>query len=357
MFTRRFALKFVLTSSVPLLGTRPLYAQDSFVASMTTTDIGLPEHASDAMPVDLNTNGDVLVNAMMDELPSTILYRSGTFERIGSETTETAGIAMNDAGAVAGWAVNDELAKAALIGQDNIVFMPGEYHTGKASALTNEGIVVGEAIIDEEDTEPRPVYWTESTVEILPAISGDSAGSVLAVNTIQQMAGWSDASGEALARHATLWQDSTAVDLGTLGGNYSEARAINETGLIVGASMTMMDQNALEEAGTVAFSWQDGTLTDLGLGQGHSYGIANDVNDVGMVVGVAGLDTPGERGNTTVAILWSVGEVLDLNTITAGLEQLTLVDAVSVNTFGQILCRAIDDAGSARIAVLSVIGN
>jgi probable HAF family extracellular repeat protein len=69
----------------------------------------------------------------------------------------------------------------------------------------------------------------------------------------------------------------TITDLGNLGGNYTYAADLNETGQVVGYAGSSAGQ-------TRAFVWDHGTMIDLGtLGGSNSYATA--VNDLGQVVG------------------------------------------------------------------------
>jgi large repetitive protein len=111
------------------------------------------------------------------------------------------------------------------------------------------------------------------------------------------------------------------MDLGTLGGTYSEANAINASGEVAGSSTQTAD-GALH-----AFSWQDGVMTDLGTLGGtvsHGYGI----NDAGQVVGPA---LPPGSGNYH-AFLSSSGNMTDLGTLGAW-------DSVAhdINNSGQVV--------------------
>jgi probable HAF family extracellular repeat protein len=73
------------------------------------------------------------------------------------------------------------------------------------------------------------------------------------------------------------------IDLGTIGGNGSEATGINNEGQVVGYSYT---SSGLAHA----FIWNSGTMTDLGtLGGNNS--VAFDINDAGQVVGYSSTST------------------------------------------------------------------
>jgi probable HAF family extracellular repeat protein len=110
------------------------------------------------------------------------------------------------------------------------------------------------------------------------------------------------------------------TDLGTLGGTYSYATAVNRFGEVVGFSYMPGDQT------THAFSWQNGVMTDLGtLGGAQSF--AYGVNDAGQIVGAA-YRTDG----TFHATLWDHGAVTDLGTLGGSYSQ-----AYAINNHGQVV--------------------
>lgn len=74
------------------------------------------------------------------------------------------------------------------------------------------------------------------------------------MNDFGQVVGSSDtANGQT---HAFLYSNGTLYDLGTLGGSFSEARAINNTGQVVGLSTLANGQQR-------AFLYENGTMYDI----------------------------------------------------------------------------------------------
>ena len=92
-------------------------------------------------------------------------------------------------------------------------------------------------------------------------------------------------------RNAASPKGITATDLGTLGGDYSVAYAINSKGQVAGYSYTLGNS-------THAFIWDKGAMTDLGTLGGSS--IAVDLNSFGQAVGYSYT----ADGSTAHAFLW-----------------------------------------------------
>jgi probable HAF family extracellular repeat protein len=84
------------------------------------------------------------------------------------------------------------------------------------------------------------------------------------------------------------------VDLGTLGGTFSEAIAVNARGQVVGGS------NTIGDTASHAFSWTaGGGMVDLGALPGGNQSGARAVNARGQVVGESFTST-----GTIDAVLW-----------------------------------------------------
>jgi probable HAF family extracellular repeat protein len=225
-----------------------------------------------------------------------------------------------------------------------------------------------------------------------------------------QVVGFSGAQRDASESRAFMWSSQTGmIDIGTLGGAYAQANAINDAGAITGASQTqgmgpmvtthafiyrqldatngmkdlgvlgtglfssgMAINNYNHVAGYSTISTKDGRvhaflhngkgMIDLGSLGGYAadsdYSVALGVNSKDQVVGYSYLPAFGDTPLQQVAFLWSrnengIGKMANLNQMIdkTGTNYL-LISATGINDKGQIAAVAHDIYNGSLRAVL-----
>jgi probable HAF family extracellular repeat protein len=171
------------------------------------------------------------------------------------------------------------------------------------------------------------VVWSGGTVQDLGTLGG-SWSAAYAISDSGKVAGTSETATGSFEAFTT--SGGALKSLGTLGGPSSQGFAINNAGEVAGAAQT---------AGGYyhAFTWSGMSLLDLGtLGgtQSYAYGLNND----GDVVGYS-YTAQGERH----AFLYSNGVMLDLNNLLPILGGWTITDAFAINDAGFIAGAALVD--------------
>ena len=144
--------------------------------------------------------------------------------------------------------------------------------------------------------------------------------------------------------HAIIWNGSTVQDLRT----DAAATGINDLGRVVGYA------RAPDGVNFHAASWTNGKLTDLGAPNNHFSG-ADAINAAGVIVG-SGV---GSSSDYVHALVWTSGVMSDLNDLIdpKWASHILLEKAVSINDSGQILVNGYDTVtGLAHAYVLSPSG-
>lgn len=193
----------------------------------------------------------------------------------------------------------------------------GDYSV--AFGINDSGAVIGTS---NTSTSQHAFTWTiAGGLQDLGTLPGANASSAFAINNQGQIAG-------ASGTHAVLWSAGALRDLGTLGGQTSEAHGLNNQGMVVGVSDT--------SAGPHAFLWKDGSMQDLGVLPGDTSSRADHINDSGIVVGAS------EGGGGVRAFLWTSAD---------GMQPLdsssdTYSEAFAVNNLGQVVGESSSSLGT-----------
>ncbi len=170
---------------------------------------------------------------------------------------------------------------------------------------------------------------------------GGASSQAKAINGSGQIAGSATTAGDS-AYYAALWTNSgsAAIDLGTLGGTSSQANGINSAGQTVGWAFLTND------TATHAVLWTNISSAAIDLGTlGGTSSQADGINDSGQIVGFA--YTTGNTGSH--AALWTniSSAAIDLGTLGG-----TSSQADGINNSGQIVGFAYTTSNAASHAVL-----
>jgi probable HAF family extracellular repeat protein len=160
-----------------------------------------------------------------------------------------------------------------------------------------------------------------SMIDLNTVISdpGWSLAEAMFINNDGQIAGWGHPNGKL---HAFLLEDSTIIDLGTLGGDSSKPTALNERGEVIGTAQGAEGQMR-------AFLCRNGEMEDLQFFVGS--GDVIDLNESGEVIGAAHVS--GGRSFR----LWKHGRTISLDPLIQTAPGEKILELHGINNAGQIV--------------------
>jgi probable HAF family extracellular repeat protein len=244
------------------------------VVGRSTTSAGV-EHAYIWTP---GGTGGVVGNPQMKDLnPSTIASEA---------------VAINTSGQVTGFVTipangNKTADRAFRYTAGTMTQLPlpaGNFAASYGYGINDAGKVVGEAY-GPANVGQGYLYNGTTSVEI--GDLGGGGSTPLAINNNDRAVGYSSTSGG--VDHAFVFANGAMMDLGTLGGHYSYAKSINNADQIVGGSFTDPSDSTYH-----AFSSDGATMTDLNTkvtSKAADWVLeeATGISDTGIVVGTGSL--------------------------------------------------------------------
>jgi len=162
------------------------------------------------------------------------------------------------------------------------------------------------------------------------------------MNSAGQVIGWfvDPASNQS---RAWLWKEGQLQELGTLGGRFSRAHAINAAGRVVGEADTRDERHA--------FLYSDGWMRDLSTLGGQD-SVAHGINSSGQIVGESTTEPRAGRGGSSQrhAFIYEHDSMIDLNRHLVGPTApfVTLVEARAINESGMIIANGLDSRRTGR---------
>jgi probable HAF family extracellular repeat protein len=308
-------------------------AAASSPAALAGTTYHLTDLGEDTWGVGLNANGDVagIVNAVPPDSNSWVGVwntATGTWTKLGDGDMVDG---INAQGTVVGGRPGTAIRGVRWGAGDHrhIVKVGGSTMT-LLTAISNDGSAYG--------------YWTDAAYHYHPFQLVAGAAVDMGCPTTTGCIPYAANNDGLVVGHINLdtgrWTDYQAgvyrkgawTNIGTLGGSNSYANAVDRKGDVVGASNYVPNDDNVH-----AFEWVDGVMRDL-LTAGGVYSSAEAINDDGVVAGATS-DGRGYYG----AALWQAGTWTFLAPLVDNLDDFNLADAVALTNDGRILANAYRD--------------
>ncbi len=334
-------------------------------ATYRVIDLGVVDGMMASEPAAINNLGQIAGTSTAGTVGCAFLYHNKIMQDIGGEISRGFGISQN--GVVVGDFVRTEpltaFNHAALFKGGvplDLGVLPGALFS-RANGVNSNGYVVGYSGSEFDSDNSRAFVWQLSTGMIDIGTLGGPYAQAMAVNDAGYATGNASIAKSIGARHAFLcevWPGTGPVepmlDLGTLGGVSSYGTAINMSNHVVGYSM--LKTNAMH-----AFLYNGGQLVDLGSlspnVSGADYSVALGVNNSDTVVGYSYLQNGGsDMIKQAASIVYGnmlQARMVNLNDLIGRARaEYWLFSATAINDQGQIVACAYHGTDGSVHAVL-----
>ncbi len=354
-------------------------------------DLGALTEVAQSLPVWISESGLIVgasENGLLDDtadfpqLRPVLWDRAHNLHDLGTFGGNTGwATAVNNKGKVAGYATN-------LIPEDPDVasFMNGFYPAGQqvraflwngcalrdlgtlggndaaAQAINEKGMVAGLSYTGTEINDTtglptvHPFVWRNGTMQDLGSLGGTLSTPASfafgpfgkSLNARGEVAGTSTLPGDE-TWHAFVWSKNQMTEIGTFGGDNSEAFFMSDKGQVLGRAEVTLDPFVRH-----AFLWEKGHMTDLGAPAPCTRSSALAMNSAGQIVGDTGActDDPEDPFYFSVFYVEKGQPPVDLNTLIMPPSDIHLEDATYINDLGEISAGGFAPDGSLHAVLL-----
>jgi probable HAF family extracellular repeat protein len=224
-------------------------------------------------------------------------------------------------------------------GSMQVIDSPAQFPAGaEAYGINDSGQIVGVGYLSPSNFHAFLYSGGKMT-----DLGGGYQARAVAINNAGQ------AIGNGTSLGAFLYAKGKMIALGVpSGASGTAAFALNSTGQVAGGIY-------FNSSGPHGGLFSNGAWTDLGAFPGATATLAYGINTSDQVVGSASFPNtyhPFKVGKH-VAVFFSNGSAIDLNTLISPNSGFKLTDAVGINDAGQILCDATVQSGPKHAVVLS----
>ena len=259
---------------------------------------------------------------------------------LGTNTSNASfGYGLNDAGTYVGSSnVNGSASTSAFSFSNGVISNLGTLGVGGSSeafGVNNSGVAVGDSFT--QGTIAHAFAYNSSGLNDLGTLGGNRSYAE-AINSAGIAVGYSEFVAGSTLDHAFTYDTKklgtatpdTMHDIGTLGGNFSYAYGVNDSGVIVGAS------NPTGSSSVHAYTYKQGDpnggFTDIStLGGVNANSFARGVNSSGVTVGYS--DTL-NSGQTQAFVYTPGGSIQAIGTLGA---KTISSRAYAINNIGDIV--------------------
>lgn len=325
-----------------------------FLSIMLTAMLGTPLHAlaeplytltviggAGSVARAMNSAGQVVGSMTAGEGSHAFFYDgAAVFDlgTLGGVSSHANG--LNDSGAIVGNSLTTGGTWQAFVytngAMSGLPFSEASYARG----VNNAGTIVGTFNVPVPGSEfnefrTRAFTYANGVVTNLGVLGRDYPENISGVGIND--AGIAVGSSELIAapdypREAFVYGAGGMQGLGNLGGQSSDAYAINDAGQVVGSAGVEVTPTRPNAYTYHAFLYSDGVLQDLGALTDRGNSVAYAINNLGQAVGSA--DTFG--GNVNQAVLYENGAVVLLDTLIDQADGWTMINATGINDQHQI---------------------